>query len=102
MRLSIEVLKEDTIQTMNNFNVKSPRQWRDNLIAFRIRRKIINREDELTIKQKEEVYNGSHLSEDDMASLEYHPKTPINYHDKSFKNSPKKCLPQDTIKVLNG
>jgi len=49
-RLSIENMKEDTIESMNNNQVKSPRAWRDNLIAFRIRRKIINRENELTFK----------------------------------------------------
>jgi len=69
-RLSIENIKEETIESLNNNEIKSPRAWRDNLIAFRIRRKIINRENELTFKQKEELYNAGMMTSDQMSSLE--------------------------------
>jgi hypothetical protein len=50
LRLSIESLKNETIDKLDNMNVKSPRNWRDNLINFRIRRKILNRESSLTVE----------------------------------------------------
>ena len=50
LRLSIESLKNETIDKFDNMNVKSPRNWRDNLINFRIRRKILNRESSLTVE----------------------------------------------------
>ena len=49
MRLTIEKSKVDAIQRFDNMGIKSPRQWRDNLIQFRIRRKILNREQMLTV-----------------------------------------------------
>jgi hypothetical protein len=50
LRLSIESLKNETIDKLDNMNMKSPRNWRDNLINFRIRRKILNRESSLTVE----------------------------------------------------
>ena len=77
LRLSIEVMKEDAIEHFASNNVKSPREWRDNLIAFRIRRKIINREDKLTLEQKEELYNAATMSKEQMQAIEIVPKSPI-------------------------
>ena len=50
LRLSIEKTRMDTMEKMDSLLVKSPRHWRDTLINFRIRRKILNRENQLTIK----------------------------------------------------
>lgn len=44
IRLSIEKVKAVAIEKLDSMNVKSPSHWRDNLINYRIRRKIINRE----------------------------------------------------------
>ena len=63
-------MKNATIQKFNTLNIKSPRKWRDNLINFRIRRKIINRETSLTEQQKEQVYNGSNMSKEEMEAME--------------------------------
>lgn len=70
LRLSIENSKVDTIRRFDSMNIKSPREWRDNLVNFRIRRKMLNRESSLTVQQREELYNGSNVSKEDMESLE--------------------------------
>ena len=49
LRLSIETVKHQTMDKFDTMSIRSPRHWRDNLINFRIRRKIINREKSLTL-----------------------------------------------------
>ena len=49
LRLSIESSKVETIQKFESMCMKSPSEWRDNLINFRIRRRILNREHLLTL-----------------------------------------------------
>lgn len=99
-------MKEDTIQRFTDNQVKSPRAWRDNLIAFRIRRKIINRENELTFKQKEELYNAPMMTPDQMLMLKRveqsfrKPNEKITLRDGSPRVT--KCLKNDTIRVLSG
>jgi hypothetical protein len=64
------------------------------LIQFRIRRKVLNRENSLTLQQKEELYNNSNLSVEDFDSLER--KSPAKLTiGKDDKVSPRivKCLP---------
>jgi hypothetical protein len=100
LRLSIEETKVKTIHHMDAMNIKSPMQWRDNLIQFRIRRKVLNRENSLTFKQKEEIYNNSSLSREDLESLER--ASPLKIEFKNDKSAPKnfKCIQKKTIDVL--
>jgi len=45
------------MERMDNMNIKSPREWRDKLTHFRIRRRIINRDSSIDEYHKEAVYN---------------------------------------------
>ena len=62
LRLKIEVKKIETIAKMDSMNLKSPTNWTDKLIQYRIRRQILNREKSIEEFDKEEVYNKTHNS----------------------------------------
>lgn len=57
VRLSLEQVKQVTMERMDSMNMKSPREWRDRLANFRIRRHIINRDQSINEYDKESVYN---------------------------------------------
>ncbi len=49
-------MKLGTLDKMDSMNMKSPREWRDRLANFRIRRHIINRDKSIDEYDKETVY----------------------------------------------